>query len=349
MFKIENDLLWVGTMIGILFLIWLFTGGPSRIQNGIFVKPLAPVGTGETYGSLASITPSSIGESVNNFSSSNSSNNGTFISASTKDVRTSRYKGLITIYSGNAFSEQSSNREYITIQGSANIKESINISGWTLKNGGADRYYNSYGQTIKGQSSSIKIPKAVLIWQKDKAMTVVPIKVEANQTVQIVSGYFPPIGEYNIRDSFRVNKCTGYFANQNDYYGLFYPSINALCPRIENEPGASTLYEQCYNFVRSLGTCQKPDFKEDWCYANIGGVASGNMICNLPSTCKDFVKKFASYEKCVENHRTDKDFYQPEWRVFLGSTWEIWAQRQETITLYDNEGKIVDQIKYNNY
>ena len=358
MFKIENDLLWVGSMIGLLFFLWLFTGGSARIQNGPFIKPLAPVGTGESYGNLSQPRVGSttiLTSDTSDISGSNptSQTNRNSVSSprlnesnSPADIRTSRYKGLITLYSGSAFYEINSNKEYITIRGSREIKTPINISGWTLKNGGRDRYYDISGQIRQGQTSSAKIPKAVLVWEKNKVMTVVPIKVEANQNVQVVSGSFPPIGNYAIRDNFRVNKCTGYIANQSGYYNIFNPNVSYNCPRVETEPGASTLYVQCYDYVRSLGTCQKPDFREDWCRAHAEDSARWTPICSLPTTCKNFVQKYASYENCVANHRLDKDFLQPEWRVFLGSTWEIWASRQETITLYDSEGKIVDQIKH---
>lgn len=360
MFKIENDLVWVGSMIGLLFVLWLFTGGPYRIQNGPFIKPPAPLGTGESYGDLSKLKVNKdkveFGSSTtsvrsNNIDSSVKENSLDYQGGASKptvkpDVRTSRYRGLITLYAGNAFYETNSNREFITIHGSNDIKEPINISGWILKNGGSDRYYNVSGETSRGQTSSARIPKAVLVWEKDKVMTAVPVKVAANQNVQIVSGSFPSIGEYSVRDSFRVNKCTGYIANQSSAYNIFSPNISYNCPRIESEPWADTLYAQCYDFVRSIGTCQKPDFKEDWCRAHASDAARWTAVCSLPTTCKTFVKKYASYESCVLNHRLDKDFLRPEWRVFLGSIWEIWASRQETITLYDNEGKIVDQITY---
>lgn len=358
MFKIENDLLWVGSMIVLLFFIWLITGGPSRIQNGPFIKPPAPLDTGESYGDLSKpkvvstttqnlVNVSSPVNRINDDRANSSlSTTGSNQNQSTSDVRTSRYKGLVTLYSGSAFYEASANREYITIHGSSNIKEPINITGWTLKNSGSDRYYNVSGQTVRGQTSTVKIPRAVLIWEKNKNLTGANIIISANQDVQIVSGSFPPIGDYSVRDSFRVNKCTGYIANQSGGYNIFYPSLSYNCPRIESEPGADTLYTQCYDFVRSISTCKKPNFREDWCLANAAGEARWTAVCNLPSTCKTFVQKYASYEGCVANHRFDKDFLRPEWRVYLGSTWEIWAGRRETITLYDNYGQIVDQIKY---
>ncbi|MFA6416358.1 MAG: hypothetical protein WCW56_02625 [Candidatus Paceibacterota bacterium] len=356
MFKTENDLLWVGAMIGILFFLWLFTGGPARIQSGPFIEPLAPVGTGEAYGDLSKpkvdTTQVLTGTSTTTKKQTSSQTNSGSVSSATKvketatDIRTSRYKGLITISRGNASSENRSTREYISLRGSSKITNPINISGWTLKNGNSSKTYEIGSNVVKGQSATAKIPNAVLVWKKNLPMTVVPIKMAANQTVYLVSGSPQPIGGYQIKDSFRVNKCMGYIANQTGYSNIFYPSLSTNCPKPMDEPGVNTLYQQCYDYIRTIGTCRKPDLREDWCRANYAGSAINTTVCKLPTTCKNFIKARYNYEACVVLHSTDEDFLKGEWRAYLGSVWEIWASSRETITLYDSTGQIVDQIKY---
>ena len=46
-------------VVGILIVLWFMTGGPSRADlRGIFLSPLAPVGTGDAYGpTIGSTTP----------------------------------------------------------------------------------------------------------------------------------------------------------------------------------------------------------------------------------------------------------------------------------------------------
>ena len=47
-----KGIIWVLVGIG---LIWLFLGGPGRMTErmGIFIKPPAPLNTGETYGKVS--------------------------------------------------------------------------------------------------------------------------------------------------------------------------------------------------------------------------------------------------------------------------------------------------------
>ncbi|KKS77791.1 MAG: hypothetical protein UV64_C0003G0010 [Parcubacteria group bacterium GW2011_GWC1_43_11b] len=354
MFTVKSDLAWVGLVMAGLFLLWLVTGGPTRIQNGPFIKPLTPVGTGESYGRLPGfsglipkVSTTSTRTSFISRPTVSSGSNRPSTAIKADEIETSRYHGLVTINRGNSSSEKNSSREYITLQGSSQIKESINISSWTLRNGSSERYYNISGQTVQGQSALVKIPRAVLVWQKNQPMTVVPVKIGAGYKVQVISGSFPPVGAYQIRDSFRVNKCMGYIANQAGYNSrIFYPSMSGRCPRPADEPGVSTLYNECYDYVRSLNTCHTPDFREDWCRAHAEDQARNVAVCKLPTSCKDFVRARYNYEACLALHRQDEDFLLPEWRVYLGSIWELWADRRESITLYDQFGEIVDQVKY---
>ncbi|MEK7614668.1 MAG: hypothetical protein AAB428_03315 [Patescibacteria group bacterium] len=52
-----SDLKWLAAIVVIIWVVWAFTGGPSRYEatQGIFLKPPAPLSTGETYGQLPKI------------------------------------------------------------------------------------------------------------------------------------------------------------------------------------------------------------------------------------------------------------------------------------------------------
>lgn len=47
-----KDLIMLIIVLVVLWFLWLFTGGPARVQNknAPFIQPLEPVGTGEVYG-----------------------------------------------------------------------------------------------------------------------------------------------------------------------------------------------------------------------------------------------------------------------------------------------------------
>ncbi len=46
-----KDVWWILKIMGVLFVLWVLTGGPARLsQNKLFLKPPAPLDTGETYG-----------------------------------------------------------------------------------------------------------------------------------------------------------------------------------------------------------------------------------------------------------------------------------------------------------
>ena len=46
------------------------------------------------------------------------------------------------------------------------------------------------------------------------------------------------------------------------------------------------------------------------------------------------------------NHLSDENFFGKEWRIFLNYPRELWGKDRETITLYDGDGQIVDELTY---
>lgn len=50
---VTNPIWWFLAVMTILWFVWYFTGGPERAKtwnSGVFVKPPAPLDTGESYG-----------------------------------------------------------------------------------------------------------------------------------------------------------------------------------------------------------------------------------------------------------------------------------------------------------
>ena len=141
-----------------------------------------------------------------------------------------------------------------------------------------------------------------------------------------------------------MNKCSGYIENLENYD--FTPSLDTSCPSPQSESGVESLDDICYKFVQRMGACHTPEFK-DVVYKNKEPLTGFvDDVGNLSSQCKAFLKKNYSYESCVTNHLSDENFFGKEWRVFLHNSNELWSRDRERITLYDKEGKMVDELSY---
>lgn len=46
---VVKELKWFFIILLVMWVIWFFTGGPARYENKPFLKPAAPLDTGETY------------------------------------------------------------------------------------------------------------------------------------------------------------------------------------------------------------------------------------------------------------------------------------------------------------
>ncbi len=129
--------------------------------------------------------------------------------------------------------------------------------------------------------------------------------------------------------SFRTNLCTGYYEEKY----LFTPTLPLQCPLPENEdflPKKVEDNDECMDYLHSFSRCELPPKK----------------LPNLPSYCKAYIEKTMSYGACVGLHVEDKDFYKPEWRLFLNSKFPYWYKEKDTLRLWDAQGRLVDVYSY---
>lgn len=256
----------------------------------------------------------------------------------------SPWKGKVAIEKGTASSEYQTYKEYIVLRTSGLKKnETVNITGWSLTNGKGARLYQINDTQIKGTTDRVVIPQASRVFLTTGKNYPGPIVLGPSSRVYLNTGNVPNKLPFEVT-SFQVNKCSGYIATTENY--KFYPSLSRSCPDPEKEIDLDTLDENCYKFVRSLATCHTPEFKErtkvgdHYEYGYVDGVG------NLSNQCKVILKNYFNYNSCVAIHGTDPDFLKNEWRVFLNRPWELWAKTRETITLYDNMGRFVDDLSY---
>ncbi len=154
------------------------------------------------------------------------------------------------------------------------------------------------------------------------------------ETVSLKPGEYAYIitGQSANGQSFQLNKCTGYFEQGLD----FTPSLPMSCPHPANEPlpePPNHLSDQCVDYLQTLPSC---------------ATYSGPIPEYLQSdgTCQNYLFNNTSYDRCVSLHKNDSDFYQGEWRLYLGRGGSLWPLRYDTIELIDQEGKLISSYSY---
>lgn len=259
-------------------------------------------------------------------------------SQSLKNDKDSRWKDLIKIGRGNGSNEDSPRYEYVTLK-NVSDSERINITGWSLKNGKDKKYYPVNDKQVKGTSNKVAIPKGTLIFVPNGINPQEDIVLNPKDEAIITTG-----APFGVKTSFRENICSGYIQEAEDYN--YRPSLNMNCPSPQDEKDVDSLDDTCYKFVSRMSSCHTPEFKSVVYINREPFTGYVDNVGNLTYSCKEFIKKNYNYNSCVLNHLSDEDFFEKKWRVFLSFPWELWAKDRETITLYDSEGKVVDEIVY---
>lgn len=130
--------------------------------------------------------------------------------------------------------------------------------------------------------------------------------------------------------SFRENMCTGYFASTRTYV----PRLENSCPSPTQElgdffEGTATNYDSCREYVSEFSRCE-----------------TATVTGSMPSACRRFIEDRLNYAGCVRVHQSDPGFMGDRWRIYLGSSKQLWRSDNETIRLLDREGRTVDQYSY---
>lgn len=201
--------------------------------------------------------------------------------------------------------------EYAVLHMNDSATGSVQITGWRIQS------------VASGQGTSI--PDGVFLYYTGTINGKNLITLSAGDTVYLLTGV-SPIG-YN----FKVNKCSGYLSQ----FQNFTPYLSTSCPapRDENLSSIPRRVENnaCFDYIDSLPSCRE----------QVGSLPAG-----LSYECTNFITTKLNYNSCVDTHRGDKDFYQKEWRVYLGRSSTLWQSEREDIVLYDANGKIVSELTY---
>lgn len=230
----------------------------------------------------------------------------------------------VKISSGNAQYEEQGNQEYITLEADWSNKNSVIISGWKLKSA--------------RRAEEVVIPTVAKLFVRKQPRDIDKIILAPGERAVVVSGYPPDDGTIGLGRGLKLNLCSGYLDQLLNY--RFAPSLSIGCPAPDKELGTSFLGDVCYKFVRSLSSCHTPEFerRDDIDYVDDNP--------NIDDGCRAYLKEHFNYEGCIKWHQRDADFWGEEWRVYLYHTGELWPARSETISLYDESGRLVDTISY---
>lgn len=261
----------------------------------------------------------------NNYGSYSSGSNRTV--SPTNNANRSTFSGQVYLSSGNASYAFQPYEEYITIK---NDGASVNITGWRLTNSKGTRpiqySQNSY---VYPSAESAVIGSGTELLDPSGKYIVGPVILRTGDTAIVTtSGPFSNF-PLPINTNFRENMCMGYLENYP-----FTPQINKSCPYPTDDPQINTVTDECYDYMRSLNRCQDPQKTDK------------TDLDGQTSQCRAFIAVRLNYPSCVANNRYSADFASKQWRVFLGKSHELWANKRETITLYDTTNLIVDQISY---
>lgn len=321
----RSDLMVVLLLLVALGVAWVWTGGPSNAmsrQGGLFSAPWPLGDNGNAY--TVPTVPLESGEASGNANVDTTGNASVQPKTSVfdsffgyrpgvgyaSDPSPSPYAAHVRLDSSGA-TAQDSQKEYVTIRVSSSLQNSITITGWALQSS------TNITKVVIGSAASIPA--------LGNMNTETPITLGAYGTVHVTTGRSPN------GTSFRLNECTGYFEQFQD----FSPSLPMECPRPRDEmflfPEKTAGNATCESFINTLRQCS---------------LTVTEIPVNIGSSCQDFVLNNLSYSGCVAKHRSDPDFYRNEWRVFLGRDQELWNNNHDRILLLDENGKLVAAVSY---
>lgn len=301
--------LWALIIIGV---IWFWRGGTEfQSSHEPYIKPLAPLNTGETYGNIylshdeekqTLDLPENPIKTLRNFFRGSSS-------TSTEIAKISFSR--VFLIDGTAGTKTTDpQEEYVRVLANHENALEHRLSGLTLSG-------NAYSvrQTIPQAIENFILGSSTL----EKINVSMPPEGRA-----IITSGKSPVGA-----SFRVNVCSAYLGQ----FQKFVPEFRPDCPSPMEELKKYGPYEDpfCQSFVNNLPVCRSFD---------------GSFPGNISTSCKKFVTERLSYNSCFATHSSEKDFYKDEWRLFLGAEQDLWKSKQEVIKLMDAKGTIIDAVTY---
>lgn len=284
-------------LLAIIIALWVLGGGPQKATtgNGTYVAP-------KTLSGIKSEV-NRIDRETQNYKASLNKNDLIGILSPL-----SKYFTLQAYSYGTGNPEQ----EIIELTVSDELPQEMNITGFKLISG------------VSGASAII----GTAVYLPDPRLFVPSesVHVSPGDRIYIVSGKSP--AGY----SFKVNKCSGYFAQSHQYNPPLYTS----CPRLTELPMSAVdvnFRNACINYMNGIGSCQIPKI-------------DASTALQIGSQCAGYISNNTGYDTCIDKHKNDLDFNQHQWRIFLNQPRPLWQSQYEFIKLVDGLGRTVAYTSY---
>lgn len=286
-----------------LAFVWLFTGGPLRPESksGWFLNKPQQKASVKAQKQLEIIAGRK-NSSVTSFSSSSRSSLSSSLSSSQSDI--------VLLNKRTAPHSSEPDQEYIELTAGKRNKNTVNITGWKLKNKAGAELFIGKGASFYYADAAVQPQEDIYLKPGEKAIIIT--------------------GKKQLGTNFKNNKCLGLI----EQFHEFVPSLNTDCPALKNENLPTDLNDQCLDYIDRIPACATILFLPH------------KDSSTLSLTCQNYITSNANYKSCSEKHKSDNNFYLPEWRIYLGISQEFWKKKRETIFVYDKGGNLVDSVSY---
>ena len=231
---------------------------------------------------------------------------------------TSPHKGKVLIQTESTPTANNVQEEYIKIKALRTNTEPINLTGWSI-------------HSIVS-NTRVYLPPATLILKMTEVNKQRPVHLAPGEYAILHSGASPIV---HIATSFHTNTCIGYLSQ----YQTFIPPLESSCnnPRtiLPATPQNITSYgSECVEFLQDARSCTS---------------YTTEMPAHLLPICRDLIVKKLTYHNCLKEglERTGYDiFNNGGWYLYLNHKAEIWRNNYEAIQLLDENGLVVDVLRY---
>lgn len=201
--------------------------------------------------------------------------------------------------------------EYVTLEAAQGEQSPVSLRGWSL--------------TSLLTGVRVYLPDAASPFIGGVINNVDIVALGAGERALVSSGHSP------VGVSFRENVCTGYLSQLQ----TFRPPLANACPRADEVVplSAGSLQRhgaECVDYIHRIPSC----------------TFAMNVPADLPPNCKAFIANTFSHNGCVNASRSLPRFTLDTWRLYLGSSVELWKNNHDVIRLLDERGLTVDAIVY---